>query len=338
MGDTAVPRVAVFTMGGTIASVGDGGAGVRPRLSADDLVAAIPGLRETADVEAASFRQVPSPELTLRDLTALAAAIEERVADGYAGAVVTQGTDSIEETAFSLDLLLSVDAPVVVTGAMRNPSLPGADGPANLLAAVRVAASPDCRGLGCLVVFNDEIHAARFVRKTHTANPATFRSPGTGPLGWVAEGTPRVALRPVRRHHVPVSADADPSPVALLTVGLGDDGRLVGAVGALGYAGVVVEAMGGGHVPVQLVPTLAELVRRMPTVLASRTGSGEVLRRTYDFPGSETDLLAHGLIPAGALDGPKARMLLMLLLAAKTDLDDIPAAFDAIGSERPAGT
>lgn len=329
------PRVAVFTLGGTIASVRDRGPGVSPQLSADELVSAVPQLAGAAVIEAVSFRQVASPELTLRDLTALAAAIERRLAGGCAGAVVTQGTDTIEETAFTLDLLLDADAPVVLTGAMRNPTLPGADGPANLLAAVRVAAAEDCRGLGCLVVLNDEIHPARFVRKTHTANPATFRSPLTGPVGWLAEGTPHVATRPVRRHHMPVSGDVDPPPVALLTIGLGDDGRLLRQVEALGYAGLVVEAMGGGHVPAHTVPTLAGLARRMPVVLASRTGAGEVLRETYGFPGSETDLLSRGVVAAGALDGLKARILLMLLLARETDTDGIRVAFDAIGSERP---
>ncbi|MQA85832.1 MAG: asparaginase [Streptosporangiales bacterium] len=327
MAGTNPPRVAVFTMGGTIASVSHSGPGVRPRLSADELVSAVPGLAEAADIDAVSFRQVASPELTLRDLTVLAATIERRFADGYAGAVVTQGTDTIEETAFALDLLLDADAPVVVTGAMRNPTLPGADGPANLLAAVRVAASGDCRGLGCLVVLNDEIHAARFVRKTHTTNPATFRSEPAGPIGWLAEGTPHIALRPIRRHHIPVADDVDPPPIALLTVGLGDDGRLLGEVERLGYAGVVVEAMGGGHVPAHLVPALASLARRVPVVLASRTGAGEVLRETYGFPGSETDLLEQGAIPAGALDGLKARILLMLLLARKEEPDGIRAAF-----------
>ncbi len=125
----------------------------------------VPALADTADIRASTFRQVPSPELTLADVIALAAEIEQQLAGGAAGIVVTQGTDTLEETAFALDLLVGGDAPVVVTGAMRNPVLPGADGPANLLGAVRTAVSPHARGLGCLVAFADEIHAARFVRK-----------------------------------------------------------------------------------------------------------------------------------------------------------------------------
>ena len=247
------------------------------------------------------------------------------------GAVVTQGTDSIEETAFTLDLLADADEPVVVTGAMRNPGLPGADGPANLVAAVRAAAAPECCGLGCIVVFSDEIHSGRFVRKTHTSSLATFRSPTVGPLGWISEGTPRVALRPVRRRWISADALADVPPVALLTMTPGDDGRLLGAVGGLGYRGLVVEALGGGHVPAALVSELEALARAMPVILTSRTGAGEVLRHTYGFPGSEEDLLGRGLVWAGALDGPKARVLLAIMLAAGVARADVGRTFEAIG-------
>ena len=220
------------------------------------------------------------------------------------------------------------DAPVVVTGAMRNPTLPGADGPANLLSSVRVAASGVARGLGTLVVFNDEIHAAQFVRKTHTQSPATFASSPTGPLGYLSEGTPRIMTRPARRHRVDVPEGSRDRPVALLTSFLGDDGRLLAHIGRLGYEGLVVEALGGGHVPSVAVEPLAALAGEMPVVLASRTGGGEVLRRTYGFPGSETDLLERGLINAGPLDGPKARLLLSLLLRSEASREEISAIFD----------
>ena len=323
-----LPKVAVLSLGGTISSTSAGGAGVVPTLTGESLVEDVPQIAEVADVSAASFRQVASSELTVDDLTELAAEIEGRMAGGAAGVVVTQGTDTIEESAFVLDLLVDRDEPVVVTGAMRNPTLPGADGPANLLASVQVAASDVARGLGTVVVLNDEIHAARFVRKTHTQSPATFESPLAGPLGFVSEGTPRVALRPANRHHVSLPADSQDRPVALLTGVLGDDGRLVGEVERLGYAGLVIEAMGGGHLPSVMVEPLASLAQNMPVVLASRTGGGEVLRRTYGFPGSETDLLSRGLINAGTLDGRKARLLLSLLLRSGATGEEIATTFD----------
>ncbi len=323
-----LPKVSVLSLGGTISSVNTGGAGVQPSLTGEALVEAIPELSEAAEVSAASLRQIPGSELILDDLFEVAREATSRIDEGAAGVVVTQGTDSIEETAFVLDLLVGRDEPVVVTGAMRNPTLPSADGPANLLAAVRVAASEVARGLGAVVVFNDEIHAARYVKKTHTQNPATFRSPMTGPIGWISENTPRVAVRLAQRQHIELTDEGRDHAVALLKIGLGDDGRLLGAVRELGYSGLVIEALGGGHVPSPMIEPLTELAAKMPVVLASRTGSGEVLRRTYSFPGSEMDLLERGLIPAGMLDGLKSRLLLTLLLRSGASRTEIPASFE----------
>ncbi len=324
-----LPRVTVFSMGGTISSVDSGGKGVEPTLTGEALVSDVPQIAGVAEVSAESFRQAASGELKVEDLVELAAEISARIDGGAAGAVVTQGTDTIEETSFVLDLLVDREAPVVVTGAMRNPTLPGADGPANLLAAIQVAVSGAARGLGTVVVLNDEIHLARFVRKTHTSNPATFRSDPVGPVGWVSEGVPRVVLRPVGGHKVDLSGDAEDHPVALYHVVLGDDGRLLPKLEDEGYAGLVVEAMGGGHVPSLMAETLEDLASKMPVVLASRTGGGEVLRSTYGFVGSEIDLLNRGLIHASHLDGRKARLLLTLLLRSGASREEISETFDA---------
>jgi L-asparaginase len=149
----------------------------------------------------------------------------------------------------------------------------------------------------------------------------------------MVENRPRIALRPVVRHHIRLSAIPQTIPqVALLRTTLGDDGRLVSAIASLGYQGMILEATGGGHVPRARVEPLAALARQIPVVLASRTGAGEVLRNTYGFPGSETDLLGKGLIHAGVLDGPKARLLLMLLLIVQATPETIARAFAAIGA------
>src|SRR5919109_520638 len=227
----------VFSLGGTISSVDAGGKGVEPTLTGEALVSDVPEIAQVAEVSATSFRQAASGELTVDDLIELASEITNRIDEGASGVVVTQGTDTIEETSFVLDLLVDRDAPVVVTGAMRNPTLPGADGPANLLASIQVAASDVARGLGAVVVLNDEIHAARFVRKTHTSNPATFRSDPVGPVGWISEGVPRVVLRPAGRYNITLPEDAQDRHVALLTIALGDDGRLLPAIEQKGYAG-----------------------------------------------------------------------------------------------------
>lgn len=326
---TGRPAVTVFSLGGTIASTKSpaGGGGVTPQLGAAELIAAVPQLDEVAELRAEAFRQTSSGDLTLADIVALAGAIEKERASGADGAVVTQGTDTIEETSFALDLLLSPGKPVVVTGAMRNPTLAGADGPANLLSAVQVASSADAEGLGVLAVLNDEVHLARFVRKTHTSSPSTFRSMTAGPVGWVTEGRPRVALRPAWRMRTPLAPDGDLPAVALTTMCLGYDGRFIENIESLGYQGLVIEAFGGGHVPAHLVRVLERLAARIPVVLASRTGSGELLQETYGFPGSERDLLGRGLIASGFLDGLKARILLSLLLAEKRDHTSIREAF-----------
>jgi L-asparaginase len=330
----SLPKVVIVGLGGTIAmgssdvQGGLGPQGAVPTLTPEKLVSAVPQLARVAELSAVSLRMVAGSGLSIDDLLATAGEVRRCVEAGADGIVITQGTDTIEEIAFGLDLLVEGEAPVVVTGAMRNPTLPGADGPANLLAAVQVAASRAARGLGALVVFNDEIHAARFVQKTHTQSPAAFSSRLAGPIGWVAEGRVRVVLRPVRCRHILIPPTAPDRPVALLTLSLGDDGRMLRGLEGLGYTGLVVEAMGGGHVMAVMAEPLGRLAQSMPVVLASRTGCGEVLRRTYGFPGSESDLLARGLIPAGALDGPKARLLLTLLLRAGASRDEVARAFD----------
>ena len=334
------PRVLVISLGGTIASSNaDASSGVvTPSLSARDLVEAVTQLDELATVETVGFRQIPSGDLTLGDLVELAALIDVRLAGDVDGVVVTQGTDTIEESAFALDLLVHSSLPVVVTGAMRNPTQAGPDGPANLLAAVRVAASIQARGLGTLVVFNDEIHAARFVRKTHSTSPATFHSPNAGPIGWVVEDRVRIVLRVDRLSTVGPLDGADVAPVALLKCTIGDEGRLLRELVSSGYRGVVIEGFGGGHVPSAMVPAIEALAQQIPVVLASRTGSGELLAKTYGFRGSETDLLSRGVQSAGVLDGLKSRVLLSLAIAASDNASVREATFvrvrDCVAGER----
>jgi L-asparaginase len=364
-----IMTVALFTLGGTIASTHAPGPqppgsqppapqipgpqppgaeapatraadGVAPRLGGAELLQAIPGLAELGvNVEVHDFRQVPGASLTIADIVALAGAIRDRVGAGAAGVVVTQGTDTIEETAFLLDLLWDGDAPVVVTGAMRNPTMAGADGPANVLAAITVAASPVARGLGCLVVLADQIHAARYVRKTHTTSVAAFASPSAGPVGTVAEARVRMLSRPLVRIEIAALDPAGPVRevrTGLVTMVLGDDGGLLRAAGDR-FDGLVVAGFGAGHVPAAVLADLHALARRIPVVLASRTGAGPVLARTYAFPGSERDLLSRGLVGAGFLDPLKARLLLHVLLAAGADRDQIAAAFRDLGGGRDEG-
>lgn len=328
--------VAMFTLGGTIAmagSRGDGAGGpVVARLSGADLTAAVPALGELGvPLEVHDIEAVGSANLTFARIGALVESASQAVAAGAIGVVVTQGTDTLEETAFLVDLLWAHAEPFVLTGAMRNPTLAGPDGPANLLAAVRTAASPAARGLGALAVVNDEIHAARWVRKTHSTSTATFASPNAGPIGHVIEGRVRVLTTPVRHRPLPLGeSTAEQIRVALHTVTLDDDADGLAAQVETAQ-GLVVAGFGVGHVPAALADLLGSLAARMPVVLASRTGSGSVLRHTYGSIGSETDLLRRGLISAGLLDPYKARVLLRVLLARGADREAVAAAFEEHG-------
>ncbi|MEO6033322.1 MAG: thiamine pyrophosphate-dependent enzyme [Burkholderiaceae bacterium] len=173
---------------------------------------------------------------------------------------------------------------------MRGPQSAGADGPANLLVAVRVASDARLRGAGVTVVLNDEIHTARLVQKTHTALPSAFASPSAGPIGFVSESRVELLMKP-RRTTVPLALDdAAVCDVALVALGLGEDGRVLPTLAGLGYAGAVIEAMGAGHVPVGAVDRVTELASTMPVVLATRVRAGRIYSHTYGFGGSEKEL------------------------------------------------
>lgn len=318
----ALPSVRILALGGTIAMTNDGSGGVVPTLSGERLVEAVPALANVARITASTFRQLPGAHVGLADIEALA---REIVANptGAAGFVVTQGTDTIEETAFALDRLLPLGTPVVVTGAMRNPTVAGADGPANLLAAVTVAGTIAARERGALVAFNDEIHAARFVRKMHSTATSAFASPSAGPIGWLSEGKPIFAFDVPELPGIAMRDSAVDANVALLRLALGDDGRLIEAAVASGHAGLVVEGMGGGHATPQIADAIERAASVIPVLLASRAGAGAVLTRTYGFVGGEIDLQKRSALTAGWLDGLKARILLTLALRHGTGREQV---------------
>jgi L-asparaginase len=325
-----LPRISLIGTGGTI-TMTPGRAGVVPTLSAQDVIDAVPALARHARIDALSYSMKPGASLSLEDLVTIAALIDARLEAGASGAVVTQGTDTIEETAFVLDLLVQSSAPVVVTGAMRAASAVGADGPANLLSSVVVASSAAAAGLGTLVVLNDEIHAARYVRKCHSTQPSAFDSPGVGTLGLVLEEQAVLHWRLPRAAPMPRPESLHDCPVALVALTLGDNGRVLEALSQLGYRGAVLEALGAGHVPAALVPPLQALSQQMPVILSTRVVAGPVLSRTYGFAGSESDLLERGLISAGWLSPGKAVQLLRLLLALGSSRRELESRFAHYG-------
>jgi len=313
-------HVAILTTGGTIAMRHDVAAGgAVPKLSATDLAAALPaGLPEVRTEELVNL---PSSHFTLETLVT----IRERVAalaaePDVAGIVVTHGTDTLEETACLLDLTVPGEKPVVLTGAMRTASDVGYDGYANLLAAILVAAAPQARGLGAVVVFNDEIHAARYVTKTHTLSPATFQSPGWGPVGRVEGDQVIVACR-LEQSVLPWRGLE--SKVALLKLAVGMEADLLEDTLARSIRGVVIEALGGGRVPTWWLPVIERALERGVTVvIASRCPSGRVWD-AYGYQGAYRTLADLGCLFADGLNGQKARIKLMVVLAAVQDADEI---------------
>lgn len=319
------PHVHVIVLGGTITMMPTSGQGIVPTLSGADLLAAVPALDKVARITVETPFLVPGASISFSQLRQVSGLIKSALKQGAVGVVVVQGTDTIDETAFLLDLAHDSDGPIVVTGAMRGAHASGADGPANLLSAVVTASSADARGLGTLVVLNDEIHAARFVEKSHKALASAFTSPAAGVLGAVIENEARIFLRPQRL--ASLGAMPDLGRVAITKLGLGDDGILLEAAFQCGFAGVIIEGMGAGHIPAAALPSLQKIAGHLPLVLASRVPSGPIFERTYGFAGSERDLLERGLISAGTLSATKARLLLSFLLGQGRDQAAIAKTF-----------
>lgn len=328
-------KISILTLGGTIAYSWKNGA---PQIG--DLTGFIESLDEVKKdtvIQVKAFRQKSSSSMLISDITGLAEEISSLISGDTDGVVVVQGTDTIEETAFALEMLLDTDKPVAVTGAMRNPDMRGADGPANLLASIRTVASDNCKGLGVVVVFNDAVYPALFVRKIHPQSTEAFAAE-CGPLGYLAEGKPSIRVRPVRRKvsglDIKCSSGGKGISVPIYSVPVGDDGKLLRCAPDCGIDGLVLEAMGGGHTPAELADTLQELAGIMPVVLASRIGQGDMLTETYaGYPGSETSLLSRGLISAGFLDGRKARLLLILMMLSGFENERIREGFRTFSKE-----
>lgn len=310
-------RIALFATGGTISMREGGAGGVVPQDGAARLVGGLP-LADGVTLEQHDVFAKPSASIDLADVQRIADCIAAAFADGAAGAVVTHGTDTLEETAFALALMLGAERPVVVTGAMRSADQVGADGPANLAAAIRVAADPFAAGQGVLVLFGDEIHAAHLVRKVHSSRVHAFSSEPYGPIGQVIEQAPRFEL--ATRATLPRLALAGPVPVVpIVQVGLGLEPETVEALGAGRIAGLVVAGVGGGHISARATPALEALAQRLPVVMTTRVGMGSALRHSYAYVGGDIDLARRGLINGGRWRPVQARILLQLALSAGRD-------------------
>ncbi|TWG99389.1 L-asparaginase [Nocardioides sp. J9] len=329
------PTVAIGALGGTIASTSSTAAGgeVVPTLTAELLVAAVPGLDAVASIEAETLARLPSPSLDEPTIVRTLRWAQRAVDAGARGVVVTQGTDTLEESAYLLDLFWDRPEPLVVTGAMRSAEAPGADGPANILTAVRCAVAPASRERGVLVAFGDEVHEARWVAKTDSVSAGAFRSPAFGPAGRCVEGEVVYGAPPHRVAPLDLPADERDLRVPLLATWLGDDGFVLDAIRPDEVAGVVVAGFGAGHVSAAMAEAVGRMAAHVPVVFATRTGSGPTGRAMYGYPGAEIDLVARGAVGAGWLSPVKARLLLWALaLRGPVDRDLLAAELAVRGT------
>jgi L-asparaginase len=298
----------------------------RPALGAEDLVAAVPQLAGLAGLRARSLLDLPGAHLSADDALAIARAALEEAAAGR-GVVVTHGTDTLEETAVLCDALHDVPAPVVLTGAIRPSSAVGADGPANLADAVAAAGALLTAGLGTLVAFAGELHAARAVRKVASTSPVAFGSPLTGPVGAVAEGHVRIFATPIRAQPFAAAERLDAN-VPIVVTWLGDDGAGLRAAARDGADAIVFVAFGAGHVAPPVLAALREVAATLPVALCVRPPRGALLRDTYGFEGAERDLRDCGGLPAASLSPQAARMILLAGLGAGAGRAALAAALE----------
>ncbi|MDA1306575.1 MAG: asparaginase [Acidobacteria bacterium] len=321
--------IGILFTGGTIAMRVDPVSGAAsPSMSAADIVAEIPTLGQVAEYEIEEFSRLPGPHVTPEQMWRLArraAAWLDR--PDIEGLVITHGTDTIEETAFLLDLVLTSDKPVVLVGAMRTVSDPSWDGPANLIAAVRVAATDAARGLGVLVVMDDHVFPAREVRKLHTESSGSFSTPEFGPLGVVDSGRVVIRRRTMAR---PQWQDPEAEPgmrvqrldtrVALIQAYTGMDDFLIRALIGHDTRGLAIVAFGRGNVPPTIVPVIADAVAAgMLVTVSSRSMAGRVEAR-YGYDGGGLQLKNAGAVLAGDLSASQARLLQMVALGLDADV------------------
>jgi L-asparaginase len=328
--DTAVPRVRLVATGGTISNRTGG------RLTAEELVKSMPGIERYAQPEFEQFSNLASSELTLDQWLALAKRINELFATDRSleGIVVTSGTDTLEELAYYLNLTVRSDKPVVVVGSMRNPSTLGYEGAANLLEGFRVAASPDARGKGVLVVLNDEINAAREVTKTDALRLNTFQSRTVGIVGVV--DTDRVVFYRAGVKRNTASSEFDIGSVTklprvdVIMVYQGADGDLIKAAVDAGAKGIVLATAGAGATSgTQQEGIVYALKKGIPIVTTTRTGSGRIAPRGGPFPANSplSPEEQRRRIEGEDLAPVKARVLLMLALTRTNDPDEIQRMF-----------
>lgn len=326
-----LPVVQFIATGGTIAmKVDPVTKGVKPAVTGDELLQAVPDAGKYATVEVNNFSNIPSDYVDPPFWARLTKTVEDALArPEVAGVVIAHGTDTLEETAYWLDLTVKSEKPVVLIGAQRNGSVSDFDGPRNLLNAVRVAVSPDARGKGAMIPMNNQINSARFVTKTHTANVETFKSGDFGFLGEVWDDRVIFSNASLRRQTVELKPDAELPRVEIIPMFGGADGSLLRYAVDQGAKGIVVQGAGMGQMNVPMYEAVKyALSKNVPVVVSTRVHNGRT-RPLYGFVGGGKTTFEAGAVMSGDLSPQKSRILLMLLLQqGKSGKEELQAAFD----------
>ena len=323
-----VSKIAVVFTGGTISMKVDPRlAAAIPGLSSQEIVSMVTNIDRYAELEIVNFASLPSPQITLPIMMELKSTVQtlldRRDIDGV---VITHGTDTLEETAFLLDLTLNSEKPVILVAAMRNSSELGYDGPSNLSAAICAAISPQSRNKGVLIVMNNEINSAVEVTKTHTLSLDTFKSLEFGPLG-VIDNDEVIYYRDIVRHDH-IDTDTLEENVYLIKAVAGMDGMFVDFAVEKGAKGLVIEALGRGNLPPAMADSVYSAIDKgVYVVIVSRCPKGRVLD-TYGYDGGGKQLRNNGVIFGGSLNGPKARIKLMLALGCSKNKTRIKEIFE----------
>ncbi|MGB9680077.1 MAG: asparaginase [Thermoanaerobacteraceae bacterium] len=321
-------KIAIIFTGGTISMKIDPRLNAAiPALSGKDILHMVTGIENYADIEMLQFGEYPGPHVTPQIMFNLKKMLENvLLREDISGAVVTHGTDTLEETAYFLDLTLKTQKPVIVTGSMRNSSELGYDGPSNIASSICTAISEQAKGKGVLVVFNNEINAASEVTKTHTLSLDTFKSPDFGPLG-IVDNDEAIFYRDILYHDYIPTENIEPR-VSLLKTVAGMDDRLFKFLVDSGEKGIVIEGTGRGNVTPKMVEGIKYAISNGTViVLVSRCSRGRVLD-TYGYEGGGKNLTSMGVILGDNLPGQKARIKLMIALGYTNNHDEIREIFE----------
>ncbi|MDF1581207.1 MAG: asparaginase [Desulfuromonadales bacterium] len=324
-----LPVVKLIATGGTIAMKIDPVKNAPvPAISGDDLISTVPEIASLAKIEVENLSNIPSDYMTPDSWIGLQKAVVATLArPEVAGVIVSHGTDTLEESAYFLDLTVASDKPIVLIGAQRNASEKDFDGPRNLFNAARICVTPEATGKGAMIAMNNQINAAREVVKTHTSDVETFKSGDYGFIGSADHDRVIFYRTPTRRQHIPLLQDKLPA-VEIISMYAGADGAMITAAVAAGAKGVVVQALGWGNVNKPMFAAIKNAIAKgTSVVISTRVPNGRVLP-VYGFEGGGKTLQQAGAIFADNLSPQKARILLMLALQTTNKAEDIQKLFD----------